>query len=93
MTTLAPTHDLELAGLPKLVDLADKTNLSISLISRIMSGNRFPSANSAEKLAGALGLTVPEFFKLRERVMAAGGMTNIHPVTCSIVDINEPAPG
>ena len=84
MTTLAPTNDVELAGLPKLVDLAAKTSLSISLISRIMSGNRFPSANSAEKLATAFGVTVPEFFKLRERVIVAGGMTSVHPVTTSV---------
>ena len=71
----------DLKGLPLIADLANQTQLSISLISRVFSGNRFPSAYSAERLAKALGVTVPEFFALRERVIAAGGMMKIHPVT------------
>lgn len=71
----------DLSKLPLIADLANQTQLSISLISRVFSGNRFPSAYSAEKLAKALGVTIPEFFQLRERVIAAGGMMKIHPVT------------
>lgn len=76
-----PSAEFQLASLPMLNEWATRSKLSISLISRIMSGQRFPSQQSATKLAGAIGKSVPEFFEIRERVVRAGGMIRVHPVT------------
>lgn len=75
------TATLDLGRLPLLEEWAQKTGLSISLISRVMAGQRFPSEDSAAKLAAAIEVSVPEFFQIRERVVKAGGMMRVHPVT------------
>lgn len=47
----------------KLVDLADKTGLSLSFISQIERGLSNPSINSMRKIAVALGIPLTSFFE------------------------------
>ena len=42
--------------------LADQTNFSASFISQVENGQASPSINSLERIAGALGVTLGEFF-------------------------------
>jgi transcriptional regulator with XRE-family HTH domain len=48
--------------------LAERTNLSVDLISRIERGERAPSLESIEKIANALKIGLPELFNLSDEI-------------------------
>jgi plasmid maintenance system antidote protein VapI len=56
-------------------EVAKGLGMSKSLVSRVLSGQRSPSLDTAEKMARVLGLTLDEFVEMRRRVVMvpAGG--------------------
>jgi len=54
-------------------DLAEKAGLSITYLSNIMTGTRNPGTKTLERIAGAFGITMAEFYSGPPQVSADGG--------------------
>jgi len=50
-------------------EVAKGLGMSKSLVSRVLSGKRSPSLDTAERMAKVLGLSMDEFVEMRKRVV------------------------
>jgi transcriptional regulator with XRE-family HTH domain len=60
------------AGLEQ-IELAIKSNLTVRSLQRYESGKRKPNVETAQRLAAALGATVPDLFPLPKADKPRGG--------------------
>ena len=54
-------------------DLAEKASLSVTYLSNIMTGTRNPGTKTLERIAGAFGITMAEFYSGPPQVSPGGG--------------------
>lgn len=65
--------------------LSFKTGISLSSISRYLSGQRRPNAENMTKIAKALGLTIEDLLSYSD----AKPMVEINPTGCSMPDLDN----